>query len=186
MHCTNSSEKGLTQYMRMKHCHSMHFPCLRKAHANLLCEPLHWLKKEKPLKDREMCEEGNKQCNTENVLKRLIIPSHKNENGYVQPHTTPHIIKHTNFHIKIHTCQNPYICTLCGKGSISNSHIKSHMKSHDNQNMNHCALCGRKLISRNHLIIYIERNTEKNLYNCTMWQRYYLQEPHKETHEKSC
>ena len=147
---------------------------------------LHWFKK-KPLTDKEKREEGNKQGNTENVLKRRFIPSPKNEMGYVQPHTTPHITKHTNFHIKIHTCKNLYICILCGKGSISNTIITSHMKkSHDNKNMNHCALCGRKFISRNHLYVHIKRNTIKNLYNCARWQRDYLQEPHKETHEKSC
>ena len=142
---------------------------------------LHRFKK-KPLKDKEKREEGNKQCNTENVLKRGIIPSHKNEIGYAQPHTTPH----TNFPIKIHACKNPYICTLCGNGSISNTNIKSHINSHDDKNMNHCALFGRTFKSRNHLNIHFKRSTENDLCNCAMCQRDYLQEPYTKTHEKSC
>ena len=141
--------------------------------------------KKKPLKDKEKREEGNRQCKTENVLKTHIIPSHKNEMGYVQSHNTPHNTKHTNYHIKIPTSKNPYICTVCDKGSISSSHIKSHIKNHDYKKLNHYALCGRKFISRNHLNIHIKRNTGKNLYTCAMWQKD-LQEPHKETHEKSC
>ena len=68
--------------------------------------------KKKTLEDKEKREEGNKLCNTENVLKGHIIPSHKNEMGYVQTHTTPHNTKHTNFHIKIHTSKNAYIYVL--------------------------------------------------------------------------
>ena len=142
--------------------------------------------KKKTLKDKEKREEGNRQCNTHNELKRRIIPSHKTEMGYVQSHTTAHNTKHTNYHIKIPTNKNPYSCTLCGKGSISSSHIKSHLKIHDYKNLNHYALCGRKFISRNHLNMHIKRNTGKNLYNCAMWQNEYLQEPNKETHERSC
>ena len=178
--CTNLPEKGLTQHKRMKHCHSMDFQCSRQAHADLLCDVIALISKE-TLKGQGKGEEINKKCNTENVLKRHIISSHKNEMGYVQPHTTTHITKHKNFHIKIYTCKNPYICTFCGIGAISNSHIKSHMKSHDNKSMNHCALCRRKFISRNHLNIHIKRNTKKNLYNCYMWQRDYIQESQRDT-----
>jgi hypothetical protein len=63
--------------------------------------------KKKTQKDKEKCEEGNRQLTTENALKIHILPSRKNEIGYVQPHTTPHNTKHTNFHIKIHTSKNP-------------------------------------------------------------------------------
>ena len=44
--------------------------------------------------DKEKCEEGNRQCNIENVQKRGHIPSHTNEFVYVQQHTTPHITQH--------------------------------------------------------------------------------------------
>ena len=98
---------------------------------------------------------------------------------------TPHNTKHTNYHIKIPTSKNPYTCTVCDKGSISSSHIKSHIKNHDYKKLNHYALCGRKFISRNDQNIHIKRNTGKNLYTCAMWQKD-LQEPHNETHEKSC
>ena len=36
--CTNSPEKGLTQHMRMKHCHKVDFRCLRQDHVDLCCE----------------------------------------------------------------------------------------------------------------------------------------------------
>ena len=35
--CTNSPEKGLTQHIRMKHCHSVDFRCLKQYHDILLC-----------------------------------------------------------------------------------------------------------------------------------------------------
>ena len=34
---------------------------------------------------------------------------------------------------------------MCGKGSISRSHIKSHMKSHVKENLNPWSLCGGNL-----------------------------------------
>ena len=36
--CTNSPEKGLTQHMRMKHCHKVDIRCLRQDHVDLCCE----------------------------------------------------------------------------------------------------------------------------------------------------
>ena len=137
----------------------------------------------KNLKDKEKCEEGNRQCNIGNVLKRRIIPSHKNEMGYVQPHTTPQTTQIC--HIKIHTRKNPYHCALCGKGSISSSHIKSHIKSHAKENLNPCALCGRKFISRNHSKIHSKRNTGKNPYHCTMCGKGLISRNHTKRHMKS-
>ena len=112
------------------------------------------------MKDKENCEDGNRQCNMENVLKGHIIPSHKNEIGYVDSKNRT-ITHHTKSHMKIHSRENPYHCALCGKGSISRSHINSHMKSHARENLNPGAMCGRKFILRNHLKRYSQRNTGK-------------------------
>ena len=99
----------------------------------------------KILKDKIKCEEGNRKCNMENVLKGHIIHRHKINIWYVNSkyHTTT---DHTKRHMKIHTMGNPYHCSLCAKKSIS----RSHMKSHARENLNPYALCGREVLSRNH------------------------------------
>ena len=114
------------------------------------------------MKYKENCEDGNRQCNMENVLKGHIIPSHKNEIRYVDSkyHTTTH---RTKRHMKIYSRENPYHCSLCGKGSISRSHINNHMKSHAREN-----LCEREFISWNHPKRYSKRNTGKNPYHCIL------------------
>ena len=112
------------------------------------------------MKDKENCEDGNRQCNMEDVLKGHIIPSHKNEIGYVDRKNRA-ITHHTKSYMNIHSRENPYHCALCGKGSISRSHINSHMKSHARENLNPGAMCGRKFILRNHLKRYSQRNTGK-------------------------
>ena len=94
------------------------------------------------LKEKKKCEEGNRKCNMENVLKGHIIHRHKINIWYVHSkyHTTT---DHTKRHMKIHTMENPYHCSLCAKKSIS----RSHMKSHARENLNPYALCGREVIS---------------------------------------
>jgi hypothetical protein len=55
------------------------------------------------LKDKEKCEEGNRQCTLENILKIGIIPSHTNEH-------IPQIIK---LCIKRFTLGKIHITVVC-------------------------------------------------------------------------
>ena len=66
------------------------------------------------LQDNKNCEEGNRKCNMENVLKGHIIHRHKINIWYVNSkyHTTT---DHTKRHMKIHTMENPYHCSVCAK-----------------------------------------------------------------------
>ena len=59
---TNSSEKGLQQHMWLKQNSSEDF---RHYHFNC-CSQVY---KKKYLKDKKKCEEGNRNCNKENVKK---------------------------------------------------------------------------------------------------------------------
>ena len=102
-------------------------------------------------KNKEKREDGNKQFNTENVLKIRIITTHHNQ--YHKPNKLPY----------------------------KNSYLQKSLHLYSLWQRIHL-----QFISRNNLNIHIKRNTENNLYNCAMWQRDYLQEPHKETNEKSC
>ena len=99
----------------------------------------------------------------ENVLKGHIIPSHKNVIGYIDSknHTITH---HTKRHMKIRSWETSYHFSLCGKGSISSSHMNSHMKSHVRENLNPGALYGRELVSKNHPKRNSKRSTRKKPY----------------------
>ena len=125
----------------------------------------------KKMKDKENCEDGNRQYNMENVLMGHLFPSRKNVIGYVDSknHTITH---HTKRHVKIRSCESSYHCSLCGKGSISKSHMNSHMKSNVRENLNPGALCGRELISKNHPKRNSKRSTGKKPYHCTLCAKY--------------
>ena len=83
--------------------------------------------------------------------------------------------------MKIHTRENPYHCSLCGKESIP----RSHMKSHDRENLNPYALCGREVISRNHPKRHSKRIIEKNPYHCTLCGKGLISRNHTKRHMKS-
>ena len=116
----------------------------------------------------------------ENVLKGRIIHRHKTYIWYVNSkyHTTT---DHTKCHMKIHTRENPYHCSLCGKESIP----RSHMKSHARENLNPYALCGREVISRNHPKRHSKRIIEKNPYHCTLCGKGLISRNHTKRHMKS-
>ncbi|XP_068117375.1 zinc finger protein 3 homolog isoform X2 [Hyperolius riggenbachi] len=87
-------------------------------------------------------------------------------------------------HEKIHSAEDPTVCSECGKSFDTHSLLLAHQKLHFGERPWTCSDCGKGFFRKSRLVIHQRRHTGERPYTCTECGKSFSCKAHLVAHEK--
>ncbi|XP_069606258.1 zinc finger protein ZFP2-like [Ranitomeya imitator] len=111
---------------------------------------------------------------------------HTQENGFSCSNCGRYFSRKADLirHERIHTGEKPYSCSECGKCFILKFHLVSHQRTHTGERPFSCSECGRSFTQKSNLIAHQTTHTGEKLYLCSECGKYFNRKSTLVKHQK--
>lgn len=94
-------------------------------------------------------------------------------------------IQHHEIHERTHTGVKPYACTMCGKAFIATGMLKKHMLIHTGEKPHKCETCGKCFRIKAHLTTHYLTHTHEKKFVCQICSSAYASKRSLQSHMKT-
>ncbi|XP_072770619.1 uncharacterized protein [Nerophis lumbriciformis] len=82
--------------------------------------------------------------------------------------STSHVDVNMESHMKTHTGEKTFSCSVCGKRSSHKHNMLIHMRTHTGEKPFICSVCGKRFSQRGNIQIHMKRHTGEKPFSCSV------------------
>ncbi|XP_061749635.1 zinc finger protein 391-like [Nerophis ophidion] len=88
-------------------------------------------------------------------------------------------------HVKTHTREKSFVCSVCAKCFFKSSHLKQHMRTHTGERPHSCSVCAKRFFKSSHLKQHIKTHTGERPFSCSLCSKTFAKKNNMQIHMKT-